>query len=57
MTLIDTLASEYHWPAQYIRRLPLAEAFCYQEAILARHDINTGAPSFVERDIIKDIRF
>lgn len=38
-----------------IRRMPLAEAFCYHAAILHRHEIDTGAPSFAERDILKNL--
>jgi hypothetical protein len=38
-----------------IRRLPLAEALCYHEEILQHHEVDTGAPSFAERDLIKTL--
>lgn len=55
MSLIDTLAFEYKWPPSVIRKLPLAETFCYYEAILQRQGVDTGAPSFTERDILSSL--
>lgn len=40
-----------------VRRLPLAEVFCYQAAIYQRHEIGCQGPSFTERDIIKSLKF
>lgn len=36
--------------------MPLAEVLCYHAAILARHEIDTGAPSFAERDLIESMK-
>jgi hypothetical protein len=49
--LIDALASEYGWPPQIIRQLPLAQVLCYHAAILERREITSG-PSFAERDLL-----
>ena len=49
------MASEYGWPPATIRRLPLAEALCFHAAILQRHEIDTHAPSFAERDILEGL--
>ena len=46
------LASEYGWPPATIRRLPLAEVLCYHAAILQRHEVDTQAPTFAERDLM-----
>jgi hypothetical protein len=32
--------------------MPLAEVLCHHAAILQRHEIDTHAPSFAERDLI-----
>jgi hypothetical protein len=52
LSLIGTLAREYGWPPETIRRLPLAEVLCYHAEILQFHEIDTHAPSFTERDLI-----
>lgn len=54
---MDSLASEYHWPPATIRRLPLAEIFCYHAAILERHEVDSGVPSFRERDLLASLKF
>jgi len=38
-----------------IRSLLLAEALCYQTAILQRHEIETRRPSFHERDLLEEM--
>jgi len=55
LTLVDVLASEYGWPPATIRRLPLAEIFCYHAAIMERHEVDTG-PSYAEREIIANLK-
>ena len=49
---MDALAAEYGQHPSEIRRMPMAEVLCYHSAILQRHDIETHAPSFAERDIL-----
>jgi hypothetical protein len=34
--------------------MPLAEVLCYHAAILQRHEIDTHAPTFAERDLLRD---
>ena len=49
------LAAEYSWPLAEILRLPLRQVLCFHAAILERHEIKTGTPSFTERDILASI--
>lgn len=53
---MDTLAAEYGWRLADILSLPLSQALCLQAAILERHDIKTGQPSFAERDLLAQMK-
>ena len=50
------IAREYGWSPREIRRLPLAEALCYQAEIMQHHEVDTSAPSFAERDILLTLK-
>ena len=51
--MIDLIAAEYHWPPATILSLPVAQALCYHAAILERHEVKTGNPTFAEMDMLK----
>lgn len=51
---VDAIASEYGWREKHILRLPLARALSYHAAILERHEIKTGVPSFADRDLLAE---
>lgn len=52
---MDAIASEYGWPPQTILNLPIAQALCFHAAILERHEVKTGTPSFADRDLLASL--
>jgi hypothetical protein len=50
--MIDLLAAEYHWPPDVLLSLPVARALCHHAAILERHEVKTGRPTFAEMDLL-----
>lgn len=38
-----------------ILNLPVAQALCYHAAILERCEVQTGQPSFAERDLLAEL--
>lgn len=54
--MFDLLASEYHWPPDTILALPVARALCHHAAILERHEVKTGNPTFTECDLLAELQ-